>query len=97
MSKPRTAPQRPFVPPSPLVWDDERLDALDKEQLRNLLANVPSQLAIGRISEDTASDLERRIRLRLPKPSKSTRRKRAEPIPTTEVTAARDEEAANDA
>jgi hypothetical protein len=96
MSKPKPAPQRPFVPPSPLVWDDERLNALDKEQLANLLANVPAQLAIGRISEETASDLERRIRSRIPPPSKSARQKRAEELAAEDTDADHEEEEANE-
>ena len=78
MNTTKPGPQRPFVPTSQLVWDDERLNALDKDQLANLLANVPTQLAIGRISEETAVDLEQRIRSRLPAPSKSGRREAVE-------------------
>jgi hypothetical protein len=76
MSKAKPPPQRPFVPTSKLVWDDDRLGALNKEQLTNLLFNLPGQLEIGRISEETAADLERRIRLRLPSPGAASRRKR---------------------
>jgi hypothetical protein len=67
MTKIKPPPQRAFVPPSQLVWNDERLSALDKDQLANLLANLQTQLELGRISEETATDLEQRIRARLPK------------------------------
>lgn len=67
MNRIKPPPQRPFVPPSQVVWDDERLSALDKDQLANLLTNLQTQLELGRISEETATDLERRIRSRLPK------------------------------
>ena len=69
MAKARSAPQAPvFIPPpSRMVWDDEKLASLDKEQLTNLLNNLHTQLAIGRISEATAQELEGRILSRLPK------------------------------
>lgn len=78
MSKNKPPPPQPaFIAPSRLVWDDERLRALDKKQLANLLVNLRTQLAVGKISEETASDLEMRIRSRLPRPARSTRRPRA--------------------
>lgn len=76
MSRIKPPPQRAYVPPSQLVWNDERLSALDKDQLTNLLANLQTQLDLGRISEETAADLERRIRARLPKPRAAARGKR---------------------
>ena len=79
MSKPKPVPQRPFVPASKLVWDDDRLSVLNKEQLANLLFNLPAQVESGRISEETASDLEQRIRSRLPEQGTPTRRKRQVP------------------
>jgi hypothetical protein len=77
MSKIKPPPQRAFVPPSQLVWNDERLGALDKNQLTNLLANLQTQLDLGRISEETATDLERRIRARLPKPAAGRKQRSA--------------------
>ena len=69
MAKARSTHQAPvFIPPpSRMVWDDEKLASLDKEQLTNLLNNLHTQLAIGRITEATASELEGRILSRLPK------------------------------
>jgi len=81
MSKNKPPPQAVFVPASRLVWDDERLRALDKKQLANLLVNLQTQLAVGRISDETASDLEKRIRSRLPRPARSTGRKRRSKAP----------------
>lgn len=67
MSKAKNVPLRPvFTPPSRIVWTDERLDALGKEQLMNLLGNLETQRSSGRISDATATDLDVRIRSRLP-------------------------------
>ncbi|HQR20918.1 MAG TPA: hypothetical protein PLE54_14815 [Burkholderiaceae bacterium] len=67
MSKARSVPQKPaYVPPSEVVWTEERLAALSTTQLINLLANLQTQRASGRVSEATAADLEVRIRARLP-------------------------------
>jgi hypothetical protein len=77
MSKARSLPQVAApVPPSRLVWSDEKLDALDKDQLANLLQNLQRQLQIGRVSADAASELEGRIRARLPVRAGGIRRKR---------------------
>ena len=62
MSKVRSAPAKPvYVPPSQIVWTDERLAALAKDQLINLLANLQTQRSSGRVSEETAVELEVRI------------------------------------
>lgn len=78
MSKAKNVPLKPtYIPPSLVVWTDERLAALDKTQLSNLLENLRTQLNCGRVSEATAVDLEGRIRSRLPTPKAAPRRKRA--------------------
>jgi hypothetical protein len=77
MSKPKTLSTAPvFVPKSQLVWTDEKLQALDTVQLGNLLDNLGVQLASGRVSEETAADLQRRIEARLPARELALRRKR---------------------
>lgn len=77
MSKPKTLSTAPvFVPKSQLVWTDEKLQALDTAQLVNLLDNLHIQLASGRITEETAADLQKRIEARLPARELTARRKR---------------------
>jgi len=77
MSKAKNAPQRPaYIPPSRLVWTEERLAALDKAQLRALLDNLQVQRNNGRVAEETAAELEPRIRARLPAATTTPRRKR---------------------
>jgi hypothetical protein len=77
MSKPKTLSTAPvFVPKSQLVWTDEKLQALDRVQLGNLLDNLGKQLASGRVSEETAADLQRRIEARLPARELALRKKR---------------------
>jgi hypothetical protein len=77
MSKAKNVPLKPtYTPPSLVVWTDERLAALDKTQLANLLENLQTQLTSGRVSEATAVDLEVRIKSRLPTPKAAPRRKR---------------------
>ena len=77
MSKAKNVSLKPvYTPPSLIVWTDERLAALDKEQLINLLGNLQTQVSSGRVSEATATDLEVRIKSRLPTPSTTPRRKR---------------------
>jgi hypothetical protein len=67
MSKAKNASAKPvYVPPSQLVWTEERLAVLDKDQLINLLSNLQTQRTSGRVSEATAEELEARIRARLP-------------------------------
>jgi hypothetical protein len=78
MSKAKAAPLRPaYVPRSQIIWTDERLDALDNEQLLNLLGNLPQQRASGRVAHDTADELEVRIKARLPARAIAVRRRRA--------------------
>ena len=77
MSKAKNVQLKPvYIPPSRIVWSDERLAALDKGQLTNLLANLQAQRSCGRVSEATASEVEERIKSRLPTPSATPRRKR---------------------
>lgn len=77
MSKARSVPQKPvYVPPSEVVWTEERLAALDTPQMINLLANLQTQRACGRVSETTAADLEVRIRARLPARALAVKRTR---------------------
>jgi hypothetical protein len=78
MSKAKAAPVRPaYVPRSQIIWTDERLDALDNEQLLNLLGNLPQQRASGRVAHETADELELRIKARLPARAIAVRRRRA--------------------
>lgn len=77
MSKTKSAPAKPvFVTPTQINWTEERLAALDKSQLVNLLANLHIQRGSGRLPEDTADELELRIRARLPTRAMAVRRKR---------------------
>ena len=77
MSKARSVPQKPaYVPPSAVVWTEERLAALETAQLINLLANLQTQRACGRVSEATAAELEVRIKARLPTRALAVRRTR---------------------
>ncbi|HEU0203269.1 MAG TPA: hypothetical protein VFR86_22915 [Burkholderiaceae bacterium] len=70
-------PPAPVVqPPSQMSWTDEKLAALSKEQLLNLLDNLKTQRETRRISEEAAEDLARRIRGRLPARALTVRRKR---------------------
>jgi len=75
MNKNKPPPaQTVVVPASRLIWDDERLRALDKHQLANLLTNLQTQLDIGRISDETAVDLQQRILSLLPKSARPKNR-----------------------
>jgi len=78
MRKGKFAPTKPvYQPPSQLVWTDEKLATLDSKQLLNLLANLHTQRVCGRVAEETATELEQRIRARLPTRAVAVRRKRA--------------------
>lgn len=77
MSKARSVPQKPvYVPPSAVVWTEERLAALDTPQMITLLENLQTQRACGRVSEATAADLEVRIKARLPARALAVKRTR---------------------
>lgn len=78
MNKSKNVSLRPvFVPPSQIEWTEERLAALDKQQLTNLLENLQTQVSSGRVSEATAADVEQRIKSRLPVRTAALRRKRS--------------------
>jgi hypothetical protein len=78
MSKAKSAIARPaFFTPTQMDWTEERLAALDKVQLINLLANLQTQRGSGRVGDHTADDLESRIKARLPARAIAVRRKRA--------------------
>jgi hypothetical protein len=55
-----------FQPPSQLVWTDEKLASLSKEQLLNLFDNLQTQRESGRVMPQAADELERLITARLP-------------------------------
>jgi hypothetical protein len=83
MSRPRSATHKPtpvFLPPTRMDWNDEKLDALDAGQLKSLLENLGAQREYGRISQETADDLTRRITARLPASALTPRRKRPRAI-----------------
>jgi hypothetical protein len=77
MRKSKSATAQPvYQAPSQIVWTDERLAALDKEQLINLLENLQTQRGSGRVAKDTADELEERIKARLPARAIAVRRRR---------------------
>ncbi len=49
--------QRPIL----LQWSDEKLRALDQQQLVNLLRNLDEQLRVGRMSDTDAVEVQTRI------------------------------------
>jgi len=55
-----------FQPPSQLIWTDEKLAALSKEQLLNLFDNLQTQRESGRVMPQAADELEQLITARLP-------------------------------
>lgn len=65
-----------FRPPSQLNWSDEKLASLTKEQLVSLFENLKTQREEGRVTEEAADDLARRIAGRLPARALQVRRKR---------------------
>ena len=50
-----------FHAPVRMEWTDEKLAALDQDQLLSLLANLDHQRAIGRIGDEDADALEARM------------------------------------
>jgi len=60
--------------PMLLEWSEEKLSALNQDQLLNLLANLDHQRAIGRVSEPTAAVLDQRITALLTKRNSAKRR-----------------------
>ena len=57
-----------------LDWTEEKLRALDQDQLLNLLANLDRQRSLGRLSEATAAALDERISAFLTKRNSTKRR-----------------------
>jgi hypothetical protein len=58
----RSSPIKPaFHTPMRLEWTEEKLQLLDQDQLLNLLLNLDHQRRIGRIGQEAAESLERRI------------------------------------
>jgi len=92
MSHARTASfkaaQKTFQPPSRMDWNDEKLAALSVEQLKRLLENLGIQRAAGRVTEEIAEDLTRRITARLPASALTTRRARPRSLIQLDVRAA---------
>lgn len=66
-----------FLPPSRMDWSEEKLATLDKAQLKSLLENLAVQRESGRVSEEAADDLAKRIAARLPASVLTPRRKRS--------------------
>lgn len=57
-------------------WNDEKLAGLDAKQLKALLENLRIQREAGRVSDEAAEDLTRRITARLPASALTARRTR---------------------
>jgi hypothetical protein len=57
-------------------WNDEKLAGLDTPQLKRLLENLRIQRASGRVTDEAAEDLTRRITARLPASALTVRRTR---------------------
>jgi hypothetical protein len=58
-----------------LDWTEEKLRALDQDQLLNLLGNLDQQRAIGRMGTEAAAQLEQRISALLTGRNATKRRK----------------------
>jgi hypothetical protein len=71
-------------------WSDEKLAQLNVEQLKNLLANLDSQRALGRVSADSAEEVAQRITARLPARALSARRARPRALVELDARVARD-------
>jgi len=67
-----------FQPPSQMSWTDEKLAALSKEQLLNLLDNLQTQRESGRVTPQAADEVARLIRARLPASVLKRRQKAAD-------------------
>lgn len=84
MSRARSASQKAatkiFLPPSQMNWTDEKLSVLDTAQLKSLLENLVTQREYGRVTDEAAEDLTRRITARLPASALVVRRKRPRAI-----------------
>jgi hypothetical protein len=65
-----------FHAPMRFDWTDEKLQTLSQEQLLSLLENLDRQRVIGRIPENTAAGIDRRIASLLTVRNSAKRRKR---------------------
>ena len=74
MARGTTTVPNPIQSPILLDWTEEKLRALDQDQLLNLLANLDRQRSIGRLSEATAATLDERISAFLTKRNSTKRR-----------------------
>ena len=70
------AAQKVFQVPSQLHWPDDKLAALDTDQLKSLLANLHTMRDAGRVSDAEAEDISARIIARLPARALVVRKKR---------------------
>lgn len=61
MARSPAPPKAVFHTPLRFDWTDEKLKALSQAELLSLLENLDRQRAIGRMSEDDAAALDRRI------------------------------------
>lgn len=77
MARRTTAPIKIFHSPLLLDWTEEKLVALEQDQLLNLLANLEHQRAVGRLSEETADMMRSRISSFLTKRKSAKRRGKA--------------------
>jgi hypothetical protein len=66
MRKSPAAPKPVFHTPTQMNWTDEKLAALSSDQLVTLLRNLHVQRSSGRVLDETADDLTKRIYARLP-------------------------------
>lgn len=74
MARDTTTANRILHSPMLLDWTQEKLGKLDQDQLLNLLANLDQQRAIGRVNEETATELDARITALLSKRNSAKRR-----------------------
>lgn len=77
MARGTTAPPKVFHSPLLIDWTEEKLVALEQDQLLNLLANLEHQRSVGRLSEATADMLRERISSFLTKRNSGKRRDKA--------------------
>jgi hypothetical protein len=79
MARAHPPKQKPvFHAPMAIDWTEEKLRALDQDQLLNLLGNLDLQRASGRLREEAAEPLERQITALLTPANARKRRKRLE-------------------
>ena len=66
MRKNPAAPKPVFHTPTQMNWTDDKLAALSSDQLVTLLRNLHVQRSSGRVLDETADELTKRIYARLP-------------------------------